>query len=432
MYQDIHTPRSNRSLDSGLPHDDVTPRSDSLSTGSSSASPPDQQHNSNPCNAYGSGESREQHRKSTSLDDININNDMMRNGVHLPNLNQAHNGQSFKSFSLQRPIGQQVAAPIVPNPASIPASSAPIYASTTGMLTGGVQVINPDGTVTIRRQGATRTGVPPSVEEEDPYGRIMNMKLTSFTESQSQQHQQLTQANQNHPHLGVVGSRDPRIIDLNSASSSTASISSTPPNAAMNIKINQAYTQHNSNSANFNTLPAHGNGMINTTHCGVSDISGGVLSGSNSLTSHNNTLPARVNGINGPSSNSNNKIFGGPTGRHFKPFDHRKMNPMADIQEDPTYGVVGDQQPQQNSSANGSGFVGRMGNGPINNSLIVSHVNSNMPHMPSELRHTNYSSIGGSPLTGTAMPHQRQQQLVNQQGMFIYQFRNCCTKVTNY
>merc|ERR1719458_594533 len=75
--------------------------------------------------------------------------------------------------------------------------------------------------------------------------------------------------------------------------------------------------------------------MINTTHCGVSDISGGVLSGSNSLTSHNNTLPARVNGINGPSSNSNNKIFGGPTGRHFKPFDHRKMNPMADIQEDP-------------------------------------------------------------------------------------------------
>ena len=44
FLQDIHTPRSNRSVDSGLPHDDITPRSDSLST-ASSASPPDQQHN---------------------------------------------------------------------------------------------------------------------------------------------------------------------------------------------------------------------------------------------------------------------------------------------------------------------------------------------------------------------------------------------------
>ena len=42
-FQDIHTPRSNRSVDSGLPHDDITPRSDSLST-ASSASPPDQHH----------------------------------------------------------------------------------------------------------------------------------------------------------------------------------------------------------------------------------------------------------------------------------------------------------------------------------------------------------------------------------------------------
>ena len=41
FHQDVQTPRSNRSVDSGLPQDDITPRSDSLSTASSSASPPD-------------------------------------------------------------------------------------------------------------------------------------------------------------------------------------------------------------------------------------------------------------------------------------------------------------------------------------------------------------------------------------------------------
>ena len=41
FLQDVQTPRSNRSVDSGLPQDDITPRSDSLSTASSSASPPD-------------------------------------------------------------------------------------------------------------------------------------------------------------------------------------------------------------------------------------------------------------------------------------------------------------------------------------------------------------------------------------------------------
>ena len=347
----------------------------------------------------------------------------MRNGTQLPN--QAQNSQSYKSFSLQRPpIGQQVTPPIPPNPTSVSTSSTPIYASTSGMLTGGVQIINPDGTVTIRRQGAARTGVPPTVEEEDPYGRCMNMKLTSFAESQLQQ--QSFQANHNHPQLSV-GSRDPRIIDLNStASSSIASISSTPPNAALNVQINQPYSQQLSNGSNFNTLPAQVNGMNNVVHSGGNNLGNAVIGGSHGIAPHN-TLPARVGGtnLNGPSSSSSNKLFNGPTGRHFTPFDHRKMNPMADIQEDPPYVAGGNQQQKPPSSASASPFVGRVNpasngfNGSPNTSLIVSHVSSNMPHMPSELRHTNYSGVAAGPYTGTAMPNQRQQQLVNPQGNFL-------------
>ena len=398
-----------------MPQDDVTPRSDSLST-TSTASPPDQQNQNNQSNVYENGENRDQHRKSTSLDDININNDIMRNGaMHLTNSNQIQNNpQAYKSFSLQRPLGQQVSAPVVPlNPSANPTSTAPIYASTTGMLTGGVQIINPDGTVTIRRQAAARAAVPPAAEEEDPYGRCMNMKLTSFSESQLQQQKQ---GIANHPQP-VVGSRDPRIIDLNStASSSTASISSTPPNTTMNAQMSQPYEHHNSNPTNFNTLPAQMNGVN-----GVSDITNPTIGGGGVNANPHNTLPARVNGIsvNGSTSAPGNKLFNGPSGRHFKPFDHRRMNPMADIQEDPSYGVVGNPPHPVPSSSPFVGRTNQINNGPNNipnNSLIVSHVNSNMPHMPAELRHTNYSGAGGIPFSGNNVSHQRQQQLVNQQG----------------
>eukprot|EP00095_Tigriopus_kingsejongensis_P000972 maker-scaffold83_size396513-snap-gene-2.33 protein:Tk00972 transcript:maker-scaffold83_size396513-snap-gene-2.33-mRNA-1 annotation:"protein tincar isoform x3" len=107
--QDVQTPRSNRSVDSGLPHDDITPRSESLSTGSSSASPPDQHHNGlNQCMTQ--REIQQQHRKSTSLDDINVTS----NGAErVPSQTQ------WKSGSLQRgigpPGGTAVPPPQVPN-----------------------------------------------------------------------------------------------------------------------------------------------------------------------------------------------------------------------------------------------------------------------------------------------------------------------------
>lgn len=73
-------------------------------------------------------------------------------------------------------------------------------------------------------------------DEEDPYGRCTNMKLTSFTEQQlRQQQQQLMlqqQQQQQAAAAAAAGSaRDPRIIDLTQSTStvsSTTSLCSTP------------------------------------------------------------------------------------------------------------------------------------------------------------------------------------------------------------
>ena len=90
-----------------------------------------------------------------------------------------------------------------------------------------------------------------------------------------------------------------------------------------------------------------------------------------------NTLPARVGaGDNNSPRNLHFQNNVQPSGRHFKPFDHRKINPMAEIQENP----------YEQQAGNSNGF-----NGCSDNTYIVHH-NSHIPHMPSELRHTNYGN----------------------------------------
>ncbi|QQP49949.1 Uncharacterized protein FKW44_010784 [Caligus rogercresseyi] len=123
------------------------------------------------------------------------------------------------------------------------------------------------------------------IEEEDPYGRCMNMK-------------------------------DPRIIDLGLRSA-------------------------------FNTLPVN-------KHLSNNSSSSSPRGGKLASNKH-------------PTGRPNGGLRPGPTGRHFKPFDHRKMNPMAGIQENAVYGET-------------------------RNNLIVQKTNTSLPHMPAELRHTNYAS----------------------------------------
>ena len=64
-------------------------------------------------------------------------------------------------------------------------------------------------------------------DDEDPYGRCMNMKLTSFADSNA---------------------RDPRIIDLNSSQNS--GLNQMSPRTGSPVSVAQQ-------QQNFNTLPAH-------------------------------------------------------------------------------------------------------------------------------------------------------------------------------
>lgn len=306
---DIHTPRSNRSIDSGLP--------DSSST-TSSTSPPGQ---------HQPDIDLQQHRKSTSLDNITLP------GEGKPN--------SWKSYSLQRGL----LPPSQEEQETLDKETMLIMRNNTGL-------VGPE--------------IPPALDQEDIYGRCTNMKLTSFSE-------------------GVPSNapRDPRIIDLaqSTACGSPRQMSAIPGG----IHPNLPQSQHNLNHVpqqptNFNTLPAN---MAGPPHPQVI---------------HNpvNTLPARVN-TSPPRTNQPNFNGHHATGRHFKPFDHRRMNPMAEIQENP-YEIQHQNheiqhtnheiQPHQTDPS-----YGQITDNSYNpDTTYVVHHNKHIPYMPAELKHTNYNS----------------------------------------
>merc|ERR1719273_2836923 len=110
-----------------------------------------------------------------------------------------------------------------------------------------------------------------------------------------------------------------------------------------------------------------------------------------------NTLPSRVTASPprvSPPHFSNHQSH--PTGRHFKPFDHRKMNPMAEIQENPYEVNHGDQVNyngiQPDPSYHQPGLVAPQNGDSLPDTTYVVHHNKHVPYMPAELRHTNYNS----------------------------------------
>ena len=163
---------------------------------------------------------KEQHRKSNSMDEINLNNQH----------------QQPRTYSLQRggqpiPVGQQVPLPQPPPVTSQtyapppPAANASPSNSTVAIRRGNAgpgPATNNGGGPVGAGQGVNGVGGGPKLvidDDEDPYGRCMNMRnMSSFTDNSSP--------------------RDPRIIDLNNASSSNS----------------QQHPQHN-----FNTLPVNHN-----------------------------------------------------------------------------------------------------------------------------------------------------------------------------
>ena len=107
-----------------------------------------------------------------------------------------------------------------------------------------------------------------------------------------------------------------------------------------------------------------------------------------------NTLPARVN-------HQPNAVTNGPTGRHFKPFDHRRINLMAEIQEDPNAAAAAAAAAQAATACgNSEPIYQRPPVAPPQHhqqNLIVQK-STNLPHMPSEVRHTNYNGGLGTPV----------------------------------
>ena len=231
------------------------------------------------------------HRKSSSLDNIN-----------LPGDPTARPG--WKSYSLQR----STVPPTEEEAARLQAETMVI------MRNGG-----PPG------HPSTVSQPPTSLPEEDPYGRCTNMRLTSFTESSG------------------AGPRDPRIIDL---------AQSTALSNGHNGQGGAYLPTSSSVPTSSHTMPVQGSNCHTLPAQGLAQYPGHP--GPQSSHPHN-TLPARVGespprgvgshngGVHHGGGGGHNNGHGGPhypnhppnlqpTGRHFKPFDHRKMNPMAEIQ----------------------------------------------------------------------------------------------------
>ncbi len=226
------------------------------------------------------------------------------------------------------------------------------------------------GTVAIRRKPPPPAlAAAAAADDEDPYGRCLNMRLTSFNDA-------------------AKNGGDPRIIDLSSTTASSSSVASTntvvptPPRQASPVMMMMMPQQ-------FNTLPAAQTNNINQ------QPSIGRGTPAMAAAAAHNTLPARVNGAIMPPGNTRGS-FQGPTGRHFKPFDHRRINLMAEIQEHPS--------PQQ------AGTDAKAQSVYANTQLIVQKT-PHLAHMPAELRHTNYSSTSSNGPRKLANPqvleHQR-------------------------
>ncbi|RZF42831.1 hypothetical protein LSTR_LSTR003655, partial [Laodelphax striatellus] len=181
------TPRCLRRADSGMPQEELTPRSDSVSTEASGGSPPDNSETSSGVHSSSSRESAQ--RRSTSVDDLATNAD---NKIQ----------PQWRSFSLQRGVQPPQQQDIVhfgqirmmnSNPPE------PIYAPyrphqhfPNGLKSPPVinEVAEEDTVVIRRRQGQVEGGVAMAAVavggQQQVFGRSTNMRMTSFTDRPQQ------------------------------------------------------------------------------------------------------------------------------------------------------------------------------------------------------------------------------------------------------
>lgn len=205
------TPRCLRRADSGMPNDELTPRSDTsnsppLEAGSVSNSNASSSHSetssgvhSNASNASNASQSSSQ-RRATSVDDLT---------------GEPREEPAWRSCSLQRGVQPPTLKSIKfspPNsrPGTSQSSFSPQYVNHTPILGVGIpinDITNPsigcpavilenpnEATVVIRRKLSRPKLTEPLNQNEEPFGRSTNMRMTSFTENNDIRIMQATSA----------------------------------------------------------------------------------------------------------------------------------------------------------------------------------------------------------------------------------------------
>nr|KAF7423091.1 hypothetical protein H0235_008374 [Vespula pensylvanica] len=276
------TPRCLRRADSGMPHDELTPRSDSsnsppLDTGgtgsvighsntSSNSETSSSGVHSNASNASNASQSSSSQRRATSVDD-------------LTGETREEPREQWRSCSLQRgtqpPTANTTFSPPNSRPGTSQSFSSPQYANhiplfnNTGNneLTGGCPAVileNPnEATVVIRRKLSRTKLTEPLNPNEEPFGRSTNMRMTSFTESNDIRIQASSATLPHYPTQPIVTYPHCSTMPLPHAShsmagtnmsGSTGSCGSVPRHTFVPPQIHATVPAHT-------TLPSHHNGV---------------------------------------------------------------------------------------------------------------------------------------------------------------------------
>jgi len=278
------TPRCLRRADSGMPHDELTPRSDSSNsppldtvgsgggagsvTGHSNTSSNSETSSgvhSNASNASNASHSSSQ-RRATSVDD-------------LTGESREEPREQWRSCSLQRgtqpPSANMTFSPPNSRPGTSQSFSSPQYVNHVPPYSNAVNEIgsgcpavileNPnEATVVIRRKLSRTKLTDPLNPNEEPFGRSTNMRMTSFTESNDIRIQASsatlphypTQPIVTYPHCSTMPlpHASHSVAAANMSGGSTGSCGSVPRHTFVPPQVHSTMPSHT-------TLPSHHNGV---------------------------------------------------------------------------------------------------------------------------------------------------------------------------
>ncbi|XP_066586279.1 protein tincar isoform X2 [Prorops nasuta] len=271
------TPRCLRRADSGMPHDELTPRSDS-----SNSPPLDVTGNGGGSMASHSNTSSETSSSGVHSNASNASNgSCQRRATSVDDLTgepREERGDQWRSCSLQRGIQPPTANTFSP-PSSRPGTSQsfsspqyvnhlPLYNNVTNVETtpGCPAVIleNPNEATVVIRRKLSRPKVGEVLNgSEEPFGRSTNMRMTSFTESTDLRVQSSSATLPHYPTQPVVTYPHCSTMPLphathsvagSSMSGSSGSCGSVPRHTFVPPQIHVSVPAHT-------TLPSHHNGV---------------------------------------------------------------------------------------------------------------------------------------------------------------------------